>query len=88
MPLQAQTIDFDKQIAPIFVSHCLECHRGSSPEGSLNLTEGTLARKGGDSGEAIVAGHTAESLLWERVSSNEMPPKHPHSDSKKSLLKQ
>jgi len=76
-PSQAQTIDFDKQIAPILVSHCLECHRGSSPEGGLNLTERALAQKGGDSGEAIVAGHAAESLLWERVSADEMPPKHP-----------
>jgi hypothetical protein len=81
-------IGFDEQIAPILVSHCLECHRGSSPEGSLNLTEQALAQKGGDSGEANVAGHAAKSLLWERVSSNEMPPKHPLSDSKKAMLKQ
>lgn len=87
-PSQAQTIDFDKQIAPILVSHCLECHRGSSPEGGLNLTERALAQKGGDSGEAIVAGHAEESLLWERVSADEMPPKHPLSDSKKAMLKQ
>ena len=38
-PLQAQSIDFDKQIAPILVSHCLECHQGSEPKGGLNLTE-------------------------------------------------
>ena len=37
--LLAQTIDFDKQVAPILVSHCLECHQGNEPEGGLNLTE-------------------------------------------------
>ena len=86
--LQAQTIDFDKQIAPILVSHCLECHRGSKPEGGLNLTERSLVRAGGDSGEAIVVGKAADSLLWERVSSDEMPPKHPLSNAKKATLKQ
>lgn len=54
----------------------------------MNLTERALAQKGGDSGEAIVPGHAAESLLWERVSADEMPPKHPLSDSKKAMLKQ
>jgi hypothetical protein len=86
--LQAQMIDFDKQIAPILVSHCLECHRGSDPEGGLNLTERALAQQGGDSGKAIVVGHAAESLLWERVSSDEMPPKYPLSNAKKAMLKQ
>ena len=76
--LQAEAIDFDKQIAPILVSHCLECHRGAEPEGGLNLTELALAKRGGDSGAAIVVGKdSAKSLLWERVSADEMPPQHP-----------
>jgi hypothetical protein len=86
--LQAQVIDFDKQIAPILVSHCLECHRGSEPEGGLNLTERALVQTGGDSGEAIVVGNASDSLLWERVRSDEMPPKHPLSNAKKATLKQ
>ena len=87
-PLHAQTIDFEKQIAPILVSHCLECHRGPNPEGGLNLTERALARKGGDSGESILDGGVSESLLWRRVSADEMPPKHPVSEAKKGVLKQ
>ena len=88
VPLQAQTIDFDQQIAPILVSHCLECHRGPTPQGGLALTEGALAQQGGDSGEAIKAGRAAESLLWERVMADEMPPKHPLSHAQKATLKQ
>ena len=87
-PLHAQTIDFEKQIAPILVSHCLECHRGPNPEGGLNLTERALARKGGDSGESILDGGVSESHLWRRVSADEMPPKHPVSEAKKGVLKQ
>ncbi|APZ96730.1 DUF1553 domain-containing protein [Fuerstiella marisgermanici] len=86
--LQAQEIDFDKQVAPILVSHCLECHRGSEPEGGLNLTELARATQGGDSGAAIVPGKALKSLLWERVNSDEMPPKHPLSLTQKATLKQ
>lgn len=86
--LHAQTIDFDQQIAPILVSHCLECHRGAEPEGGLNLTELALAQQGGDSGAAIVVGNAEHSSLWERVSSDEMPPKHPLSQVNKAMLKQ
>ena len=85
--LQAQTIDFDKHVAPILVSHCLECHQGAEPEGGLSLTELALVKSGGDSGPAIVAGNTADSLLWERVHSDEMPPRHPLSTKEKATLK-
>ncbi|PQO26356.1 hypothetical protein C5Y96_20170 [Blastopirellula marina] len=87
VPLQAQSIDFDKQIAPILVSRCLECHQGTESEGGLNLTEMALVTKGGDSGAAVVPGKATDSLLWERVSADEMPPKHPLSTQDKSALK-
>ena len=86
-PLRAHAVDFDKEIAPILVSHCLECHRGDEPEGGLNLTELALVKKGGDSGAAIVVGKAADSLLWQRVSSDEMPPKHPLRTTEKQTLK-
>ncbi len=88
LPLRAQSIDFESQIAPILVSHCMECHRGPEPKGGLNLTEQTLAQRGGDGGAAIVAGSAQNSSLWERVSTDEMPPKHPLSDRQKAALKQ
>ncbi len=83
---QAQAIDFDKQIAPILVSRCLECHRGDEPEGGLDLTELERVKKGGESGPAILVGDAADSLLWERVSTDEMPPKHPLTMAEKQVL--
>lgn len=85
--LLAQSINFDQQIAPIFVSHCLECHSGTEPEGGLSLGEVKLAMNGGDSGKAIVANDAAGSFLWEQVSDDEMPPKHPLSKQEKAILK-
>jgi hypothetical protein len=85
--LAAQSVDFEKQIAPLFVAHCLECHRGEEPEGELNLAVAEMFRKGGASGEPTVAGSAEKSLLWERVSRDEMPPEHPLSLEQKELLK-
>ena len=84
---EAQAVDFDKEIAPILVSRCLECHRGDEPKGGLNLTTLAEVKEGGESGAALVAGKAVDSLLWERVSADEMPPKHPLPAAEKQALK-
>lgn len=84
----AQTVDFDQQVAPILVSHCLECHQGAEPEGGLDLTSLASVTKGGESGAAVAPGQAVHSLLWQRVASDEMPPKHTLSDTQKAVLKQ
>ena len=61
--LEAQSIDFDKQVAPILVSNCLGCHQGNEAKGGLILTELASLMKGGESGPAIVAGDAEDSLL-------------------------
>ena len=86
--LQAQTIDFEKQIAPILISQCLECHQGDMSKGGLDLTQSDRLHQGGESGAAIVVGDANGSLLWARVSNDEMPPNHPLSDEQKETLRQ
>jgi hypothetical protein len=78
--------DFNRQIAPLLVDRCLECHSGAEPEGSLDLTRFASATKGGESGPALVAGDLDKSLLWQRVADNEMPPKKPLSAEEKETL--
>jgi hypothetical protein len=46
------------------------------------------ARRGGESGSAITPGDATGSRLWERVSGDEMPPKHPLSEQDKNTLRQ
>ena len=82
----ADEIDFDRQVAPIFASHCLECHSGGQPKGGLSLSRVELATKGGETGAAFIATDSVKSLLWERVSSDEMPPKHPLKAEQKAIL--
>lgn len=80
-------IDFDRQIAPLFASRCLDCHSGEEPKGKLDLSTAAGALKGGESGPAIVAGKLSDSQLWERVAAGDMPPKKPLPESERQLIK-
>ena len=66
---------FEADVRPIFKTHCFHCH-GEEPKlkGKLDLRFARAAIRGGESGEAIVPGQHVESLLWERVEAEEMPP--------------
>jgi hypothetical protein len=81
-------IDFDRRIGPLLVSRCFECHYGSKPKGGLDLSRRATAIAGGESGRTLVPGNPAASLLWQRVSTGEMPPKKPLAADEQSLLKE
>lgn len=85
--LPADEVSFDLDVAPLLAAHCLDCHGASEPQGGLMLFTMDAAQRGGDSGVAVVPGKPDESLLWQRVDSDEMPPRHPLADAEKSVLK-
>lgn len=66
--------DFDQQIAPILVQHCVECHRGKEPAGGLLLTSREGWMLGGDSGSAINLNSPSNSHVLKRIEQMEMPP--------------
>ncbi len=65
--------DFEREVAPLIVQRCLECHSEVDPSGGLDLTRHDTLMRGGDSGLAIDAA-SESSLLLKRLSSGEMPP--------------
>ncbi|MFN4259267.1 MAG: DUF1592 domain-containing protein [Gemmataceae bacterium] len=81
---------FDSHIAPLLARHCWECHGAKVRKGRLDLSRKETALAGGKSGKAIVPANRAESLLWQYVETNEMPPKErpPLSDREKQLLRE
>lgn len=79
--------DFDRQIAPLLAHRCLSCHGEGDTKGALDLRTSATSSKGGETGVVIVPGKPEESLLWQHVESNSMPPKKPLPDSEKQLLK-
>ncbi len=79
--------DFDTQVARILTSRCLECHSGADPKGKLDLSRAKSAISGGESGAAIVRGRPDESYMWQRISADEMPPKHPLPAGERDVLR-
>lgn len=69
---------FERQIRPILVEHCYECHSASSEalEGNLQLDYRDGLLRGGDSGSAVVIGAPETSLLISalKYETLKMPP--------------
>ena len=80
----ADEVDFDRDIAPLLVARCLDCHGGTDPKAGLDLTRRELVA---DKEGLLVPGSPEESDLWLRVESDEMPPKKPLDPAEKELLK-
>lgn len=76
---------FETKIAPLLAKHCVECHDPATRKGKLDLTQKATAFA---NAETIVAGKSANSLIWEVVSENEMPKERPAlSTEEKAALK-
>ena len=74
-------------IKRLFARKCLSCHNPEDPKGKLDLSDREKILAGGESGPAVTANQPEESPLWQRVVSDEMPPKHPLSDAEKEIVK-
>ncbi|WP_218933064.1 DUF1553 domain-containing protein [Roseimaritima multifibrata] len=70
---------FESKIRPALIEHCIRCHGAEKQQGGLRLDAAEGWKEGGDTGEAIVAGMPAASLLLTAIeyedSGLEMPPK-------------
>ena len=80
--------NFENELAPLLAARCLECHSGTSPEGGLDLATKNGFQTGGESGVAVQGNKPSDSLLWQRIHDDEMPPKHPLTAEEKQLFKQ
>jgi hypothetical protein len=80
----------EHDILPLLKTRCLKCHGPVKPKGKLNLSSARSLARGGESGPVVVPGKLDESLIWDQVSTDEMPPRpgEPLSSAEKSLLRQ
>lgn len=67
---------FEKQVRPLLVKRCFECHAGTKAGGGLSLETAKAWQTGGESGQVIVPGQPNESLLIDAINYRnlEMPP--------------
>jgi hypothetical protein len=80
---------FEKQVRPLLLERCQECHGETKPKGGLRLTSRANVLKGGDSGPAAVEGKPDDSLLIQAIryaDTPRMPPKQKLKDSEIAVL--
>src|SRR5436305_747995 len=65
---------FEKDILSIFQAKCLNCHGADRQKAGLDLRRHATLLAGGESGPALKPGAPKDSLLWEMVSRDKMPP--------------
>src|SRR5690242_19449918 len=64
LPPPAQvTVDFEKDVKPIFEKSCFRCHGPERPKSRFRLDNRESALKGGDNGVDIVPGNSVKSPL-------------------------
>src|ERR1700722_5832694 len=71
------SVDFAKDVQPIFNAKCLACHSGSGAKSGLQLDTYEDVLAGGDDGKVVVPGDSKSSLLAQRISDTtgmQMPP--------------
>ncbi len=70
-------VSFEKEILPILQRSCLACHGANDANGELVLESPQTILRGGDSGPAVVAGKSGESLMLQLAAHQDdpvMPP--------------
>ncbi len=59
---------FEKKVRPVLINRCYTCHSADTqPHGELRVDDRNGLLTGGDSGPAVVAGHSEQSLLLRRI---------------------
>ena len=69
-----EAIRFEKDVLPIFTQYCFTCHAKTSPQLGLDLRTAVSTLKGSYNGPVVVKGSPEKSLLFEKISKQEMPP--------------
>jgi hypothetical protein len=76
-PQSVAKIDFVKQIQPLLLSRCVNCHGPEKQEGRLRLDAPAIVTRGGVSGPAIKLGKPLQSLLYQRIVSADADERMP-----------
>ncbi|MFP6576377.1 MAG: DUF1549 domain-containing protein, partial [Pirellulaceae bacterium] len=79
---------FEKQIRPLLVNHCYQCHGPEEASGKLRLDTKAGWTRGGERGPVIVPGDPSASLLIQAVKHQDKKLRMPPPDAEKQLTAQ
>lgn len=66
---------FEQDVRPILKANCFRCHgEGAELKAGLDLRLRRFIVKGGESGPAVVPGDPDESVLYQHIAADQMPP--------------
>ena len=89
-PAVNREVDFERDVQPLLVKHCAECHGTIKQESGFRVDRRDAAMIGGDSGVAINPGNSAQSQLIHYVAAIDpdkaMPPDGPRLSDRKSVV--
>ncbi len=71
---ETSQLTFETDIQPLLELKCGKCHAGNVRKGDLDLSSIEGIRKGGESGESLLADNLDLNPLWTLVDAGEMPP--------------
>src|SRR5215831_19197963 len=74
--------NYEDDVRPIFQRRCFGCHNASEMRAGLSLESYNGLLKGGGSGEIVIAGRPASSLLFKAVSHESGAPQMPLGQAK------
>jgi Planctomycete cytochrome C/WD domain, G-beta repeat len=63
IPLRAEEPDYFPAVAKLIEDRCLDCHSADDPDGKFVMERHEDIMKGGETGAALVAGKSGESLM-------------------------
>lgn len=69
-----QPLVFETHIAAVLKERCGKCHSDTLRKGDLSLQSMDAIRKGGESGEPLLAESVDDGLLWMLIDGGDMPP--------------
>jgi hypothetical protein len=79
--------DLARDVLPLLKNRCVKCHGPAKQEGGLRLNVPSGIAAGGESGAVVAPGQLEASLMWQRISGDEMPPEDPLPQSEKDLVR-
>lgn len=69
----ADTVEYTRDVLPIFETYCFACHSADDPHGGLVMDSFEALMKGGDTGSVLTPGESSSSRLW-LMSAGELEP--------------
>ena len=75
LPAKDSPPSFEQDVRPILKANCFRCHgEGAELKAGLDLRLRRFIVKGGESGPAVVPGDPDESVLYQHIAADQMPP--------------